>query len=268
MNYYERHLGDYARDTAHLSILEHGVYTLLLDRYYATEQPIPADQAHRVARARSREEKAAVDAVLSEFFVLEDGAYRNHRGDEEIEKARARITAAQENGRRGGRPKKNPVGSEEKPGGFSLGSKNKTQQKAHQTPDTIQEQDHSLPQLEELHPAQPESGGGCTAAEACAAMIRGGASPARLNHADPRLLAACAAGATAAMFEATASEANGHDPRKSPGWILQAVLGRLSDAKNATTGTRPHAAHRPSLAERAAAAHRSADERDRLAGNG
>jgi uncharacterized protein YdaU (DUF1376 family) len=72
MNYYERHLGDYARDTAHLSILEHGVYTLLLDRYYATEQPIPADQAHRVARARSREEKAAVDAVLSEFFVLEE----------------------------------------------------------------------------------------------------------------------------------------------------------------------------------------------------
>lgn len=27
MNYYERHLGDYARDTGHLSIMEHGVYT-------------------------------------------------------------------------------------------------------------------------------------------------------------------------------------------------------------------------------------------------
>ncbi len=24
MNYYERHLGDYAKDTAHLSMLEHG----------------------------------------------------------------------------------------------------------------------------------------------------------------------------------------------------------------------------------------------------
>jgi uncharacterized protein YdaU (DUF1376 family) len=84
VNYYERHLGDYARDTAHLSLLEHGVYTLLLDRYYATEQPIPADQVHRVARARSRDEKAAVDAVLAEFFTLADGAYRNKRADKVI----------------------------------------------------------------------------------------------------------------------------------------------------------------------------------------
>ena len=38
MNYYERHLGDYARDTGHLSMLEHGAYSLLLDRYYATRR--------------------------------------------------------------------------------------------------------------------------------------------------------------------------------------------------------------------------------------
>lgn len=79
MNYYERHLGDYARDTAHLTLLEHGAYTLLLDRCYATEQGIPADQAHRIARARSREEKQAVDAVLAEFFVLTDGVWTNRR---------------------------------------------------------------------------------------------------------------------------------------------------------------------------------------------
>ncbi len=30
MNYYERHLGDYAKDTAHLTMIEHGAYTLLL----------------------------------------------------------------------------------------------------------------------------------------------------------------------------------------------------------------------------------------------
>jgi uncharacterized protein YdaU (DUF1376 family) len=53
MNYYERHLGDYAKDTGHLSLLEHGVYTLLLDRYYATESGIPEDQGHRIARAVS-----------------------------------------------------------------------------------------------------------------------------------------------------------------------------------------------------------------------
>ena len=84
MNYYERHLGDYAKDTAHLSMLEHGAYTLLLDRYYSTEQGIPADQVHRLTRARTREEKAAVDAVLSEFFTLEDGVWINGRAEELI----------------------------------------------------------------------------------------------------------------------------------------------------------------------------------------
>lgn len=141
MNYYERHLGDYARDTAHLSLLEHGVYTLLLDRYYATESGIPADQAHRLARARSRDERAAVDAVLEEFFALVDGVWTNRRVEEEIAKAATRIEAARSNGRRGGRPRKNPVGYEEKPNGFSLGSKSETQQKAHQTPDTRHQKD-------------------------------------------------------------------------------------------------------------------------------
>lgn len=86
MNYYERHLGDYARDTAHLSMLEHGAYSLLLDRYYATEAPIPEDQVHRLARARSPEEIAAVDAVLAEFFVRVDGMWVNHRAEREVAK--------------------------------------------------------------------------------------------------------------------------------------------------------------------------------------
>jgi len=137
MNYYERHLGDYAKDTAHLSLLEHGAYSLLLDRYYGTEKGIPKDQAHRVSRARSKEEKQAVDAVLDEFFTLVDGVYVNQRAEEEITKAQGKIKAAQENGRRGGRPKNNP----KEPSGFSLGYENGTQEKdspdtRHQTPVT------------------------------------------------------------------------------------------------------------------------------------
>src|SRR5687768_6580586 len=108
MNYYERHLGDYAKDTAHLSMLEHGAYNLLLDRYYGTEVGIPADQVYRVARARTKEERAAVDVVLGEFFELKDGAWTKGRCDEEIEKAKARIDAARENGKKGGRPKAKP----------------------------------------------------------------------------------------------------------------------------------------------------------------
>lgn len=79
MNYYERHLGDYARDTGHLSLLEHGAYTLLLDRYYATEEGIPATQAYRIARARTAPEREAVDAVLAEFFKRDGDCWRQGR---------------------------------------------------------------------------------------------------------------------------------------------------------------------------------------------
>lgn len=150
MNYYERHLGDYAKDTAHLTMLEHGAYTLLLDRYYSTEAGIPADQAHRVARARTRDEKAAVDTVLGEFFALVDGMWVNGRAQEEIEKAQSRIKAAKENGKRGGRPKKNPAQPEEKPAGFSLGSEMETQPKAHHVPDTK----HQIPNETPLSDSQ------------------------------------------------------------------------------------------------------------------
>lgn len=137
MNYYEHHLGDYAKDTAHLTMLEHGAYRLLLDRYYGTEQGIPGDQAHRVARARTREEKAAVDAVLSEFFTLADGVWKNGRAEEEIAKAQAKINASQENGKKGGRPRKAKPGSEtetqEEPTGLFPGSETETQTNPRET---------------------------------------------------------------------------------------------------------------------------------------
>jgi uncharacterized protein YdaU (DUF1376 family) len=134
MNYYERHLGDYAKDTAHLSMLEHGAYNLLLDRYYATESGIPADQIYRIARAKNRAERSAVDAVLREFFALQGGVWIKNRCEEEISGAKARIEASRLNGKRGGRPRKNLDETQEKPSGFSLGSETETQTKALQSP--------------------------------------------------------------------------------------------------------------------------------------
>ncbi len=136
MNYYERHLGDYARDAGHLSLLEHGAYTAILDRYYATEAGIPANQVYRVVRALSKQERDAVDTVLSEFFVLTDGVWVNNRCEEEIVKARKKIKAAQENGKRGGRPRATEPEPTENPPGNPLGSDSVTQIKALQTPDT------------------------------------------------------------------------------------------------------------------------------------
>lgn len=138
MNYYERHLGDYAKDTGHLSMLEHGAYTLLLDRYYSKEEGIPAGEAYRVARAHSKQERGAVDKVLGEFFVLSQGIWIKNRVQEEIAAAHVRIGAAQTNGKLGGRPRKkpktNPTETQQKPSGLLLGSEIETQSKALQSP--------------------------------------------------------------------------------------------------------------------------------------
>jgi uncharacterized protein YdaU (DUF1376 family) len=140
LNYYEKHLGDYARDTTHLSMLQHGAYNLLLDRYYVKEAPIPADQVYGVAKATTKPERAAVDSVLREFFILQDGAWHKNRCDEEIEKKNRKAAAARANGVSGGRPKQNPtakpVTTETKPTGFPVGSQNLTHEKALQSPDS------------------------------------------------------------------------------------------------------------------------------------
>lgn len=85
MNYYERHIGDYLKDTAHLSLLEHGVYGRLLDVYYTRESAIPDTQAARLIGARTKDELAAMRAVLDEFFTLDGGHWHQARCDAEIE---------------------------------------------------------------------------------------------------------------------------------------------------------------------------------------
>ncbi len=84
MNYYERHIGDYLKDTAHLSLLEHGVYGRLLDVYYTREGGIPIAQAERLVGVRSKDERAALATVLDEFFVVDGDALRHARCDREI----------------------------------------------------------------------------------------------------------------------------------------------------------------------------------------
>lgn len=202
MNYYERHLGDYAKDAGHLSQAEHGAYTLLLDRYYGTEQPIPEDQAYRVTRARSPAEKLATDSVLAEFFTLQDGAYRNSRADREISKAQAKISAARENGKQGGRPKKNQDPPPGKPTGFQFGSVLETQVKAHQTPDTKHQTPDKTKDPTHTHLATSTDGG-----RVCFLLKANGISDTNPGH--PALLALIEAGASDAEFIGAAQAAAG-----------------------------------------------------------
>jgi uncharacterized protein YdaU (DUF1376 family) len=106
LNYYRLHIGDYLRDTAHLSLLEHGVYARLLQVYYTREAPIADAEKYRLIGARSAEEREAVDAVLIEFFALIDGLWVQDRCDREIADYQSKAERNREVGRLGGRPVK------------------------------------------------------------------------------------------------------------------------------------------------------------------
>lgn len=122
MHYYQHNIGSYRRDTAHLSLLEHGVYRQLLDMYYLAESAIPEETEVVMRRlcARTDEEKKAVEIVLSEFFTFDCG-WHHKRCDEEILDYQLKADRARNNGKLGGRPRKtkevisgNPEATDEK----------------------------------------------------------------------------------------------------------------------------------------------------------
>jgi len=88
MHYYNFNIGDYRRQTGHLTLLEHAIYKNLLDSYYLSEQPLCADLAKlmRSQSVRTAEEKQALENVLSDFFELTEDGYRNKTCDEVIAK--------------------------------------------------------------------------------------------------------------------------------------------------------------------------------------
>lgn len=90
MNYYSHHIGDFDRATRHLTRIERSVYLDLMFTYYDTEQPLTADIAAlcRKIVARGEEEKAAVLAVLDEFFTSTPAGWYHDRCEEELDSYR------------------------------------------------------------------------------------------------------------------------------------------------------------------------------------
>lgn len=87
--WFPHYVGDYMRDTGHLTLIEDGAYRRLLDYYYTSGKPLSEDlkQLYRVCRAFDQEEQAAVKTVLAQFFKLKNGLYHNSRADIELKKA-------------------------------------------------------------------------------------------------------------------------------------------------------------------------------------
>ena len=108
MHFYKHNIGDYRRDTSHLSLIEHGAYRQLLDTYYLHEQPIPDDdeQVCRRLSARTEAERQAVLDMLREFFTRTPDGWIHSRCNAEIAEYHAKADLARANGKLGGRPKK------------------------------------------------------------------------------------------------------------------------------------------------------------------
>ncbi|MHB1750707.1 MAG: YdaU family protein [Acidithiobacillus sp.] len=88
MNYFRLYIGDYQRDTAALTLAEHGAYLLMMQHFYATERPLPAGKAlHRLLRCESKSERDAVDSVVARFWVQKEEGLVNERALEEFAKA-------------------------------------------------------------------------------------------------------------------------------------------------------------------------------------
>jgi len=107
MHYYRHNIGDYRRDTSHLSLLEHGVYRQMLDLYYLEDGIIPSETQWVIRRlgARTQDEITAVESVLKDFFMVGE-VIKHKRCEAELAVYKHHATNSVANGNLGGRPKK------------------------------------------------------------------------------------------------------------------------------------------------------------------
>ena len=107
--WFPHYVGDYMRDTGHLTLVEDGAYRRLLDYYYSSGGPLPDDEIklRRICRAFEDQEKEAIVTVLDQFFTLKNGFWHNQRADKELEKADTLSSKNSENAKKRWRSKRN-----------------------------------------------------------------------------------------------------------------------------------------------------------------
>jgi len=112
MNFFKLFIGDYQRDTAHLTLAENGAYFMMLQHYYATQKPLPTGKAlHRMLRAQDKAEREAIDSIAAQFWREIENGLINERASKEIAKAdvqaatNKRIATAREESRKIARKK-------------------------------------------------------------------------------------------------------------------------------------------------------------------
>jgi uncharacterized protein YdaU (DUF1376 family) len=107
MHYYQFNIGDYRKDTAHLTPIEHYIYRTLIDWCYLDETGIPKKTQSVLRRLGllSENEESLLN-VLGDFFFEGENAWFHQRISDEIVEYRGKAAKNAENGKKGGRPKK------------------------------------------------------------------------------------------------------------------------------------------------------------------
>jgi uncharacterized protein YdaU (DUF1376 family) len=100
-------IGDYLKDTAHLTVDQHGAYLLLLMAYWCRGSALPADDQYLARVVRVTPQKwRSIRQTIAAFFDERDGAWHSERADKELAKAQAGYERRAAAGRLGAEAKK------------------------------------------------------------------------------------------------------------------------------------------------------------------
>jgi uncharacterized protein YdaU (DUF1376 family) len=109
MHYYKFEISVWNLHTAHLTLVEEAVYRRLIDHYYDIEQPIGHDLKGMIRRLRLDGYEDQVTTILNEFFTQTEDGWSNKHCDLKIKAYKNQKKANKNNGKAGGRPKKQKI---------------------------------------------------------------------------------------------------------------------------------------------------------------
>jgi uncharacterized protein YdaU (DUF1376 family) len=117
MHYYKFNVGNYYRHTHNLTLMEDLAYRRMLDKYYLNESPLPNDVKKIARLIGMRDNQEEISLVLEDFFTLSECElyWENETASKVIGKYQADAKTAAENGKKGGRPRKE---TQNKPSGL------------------------------------------------------------------------------------------------------------------------------------------------------
>lgn len=110
MHFYPHNIADFNNATRYLTRVERSVYRDAIEMYYDSESPLPSanfDRLCKVLLCVTDEERAALQTVLDDFFVLTERGYVHSRCEEEIEKYRLNSSAKARAGKASAEARKN-----------------------------------------------------------------------------------------------------------------------------------------------------------------